>query len=90
MRTWDKSDLGSGCGPLTALAAVRGFNLVGSEATPRFPAAADVVFATALPAAFSRWGSVLDVVILLYPRTLGAFNPSKAEYVVLLNGGWLE
>jgi hypothetical protein len=52
--------------------------------------AADVVLATALPSAFARWGSLLDVVVLLYPRSVGAFDPSTAEYIVLLNAGWLE
>jgi hypothetical protein len=88
--TWDASDLGSGCGPSPHGFTTRGFNLAGGEATPRFDEAADVALATALPAAFSQWGSLLDVVVLLYPRTVGAFDPTKAEYVVLLNAGWLE
>jgi hypothetical protein len=29
-----------------------------------------------------------NTVILLYPRTVGEFDPSTAEYVVLLNAGW--
>jgi hypothetical protein len=52
--------------------------------------AAEVVLATALPAAFARWGGVLDTVVLLYPRSVGVFNPTTAEYIVLLNAGWLE
>ena len=88
--TWDASDLGGGCGPPPHAFTARGFNLAGGETELRFAAAADVVVATALPAAFLQWGSLLDVVVLLYPRTLGVFDPTKAEYVVLLNAGWLE
>jgi hypothetical protein len=50
----------------------------------------NVVLATALPAAFRKWGDLFDVVVLLYPRTLGTFDPAAAEYVVLVNAGWLE
>ncbi len=29
-------------------------------------------------------------VVLRYPRTVGAFDPNSAEWVVLVSGGWLE
>ncbi|MBN2575702.1 MAG: hypothetical protein JXP73_14140 [Deltaproteobacteria bacterium] len=87
--TWDTSDLGPGCGQPAGWSA-RGFDLSGGEAADRMREAADVVLATALPSAFSRWGGLLDVVVLLYPRSVGVFDPATAEYVVLLNAGWLE
>jgi hypothetical protein len=87
--TWDTSDLGSGCAPLPR-PSIRGFNLGSSEAGASFDEAADVVLQTALPAAFWQWGYVFDVVVLLYPRSVGAFVPEKAEYIVLVNAGWLE
>jgi hypothetical protein len=86
---WDTSDLGPGCGQPMGWSA-RGFDLSGGQATDHMMEAADVVLATALPSAFARWGSLLDVVVLLYPRSVGAFDPSTAEYIVLLNAGWLE
>jgi len=87
--TWETSDLGPGCG-LPGGWSSRGFNLASGEAPDRMGDAANVVLGTALPAGFQRWGSVLDVVVLLYPRTLGAFDPTAAEYIVLVNAGWLE
>jgi hypothetical protein len=86
---WETSDLGAGCGQPAGWSA-RGFDLSGGEATEHMRDAADVVLATALPSAFARWGSLLDVVVLLYPRSVGVFDPSTAEYIVLLNAGWLE
>lgn len=35
-------------------------------------------------------GYIFSTVVLLYPRTVGAFDPERAEWVVILNGGWLE
>ena len=52
--------------------------------------AAYAVLDTALPAAFWQWGYVFDIMVLLYPRSVGAFNPTTAEYIVLLNAGYLE
>jgi hypothetical protein len=33
---------------------------------------------------------LFDAVVLLYPRTTGAFDPATAEWIALLQGGWLE
>lgn len=35
-------------------------------------------------------GYVFGATVLRYPRTVGAFDPTTAEWIVLLNGGWLE
>jgi hypothetical protein len=87
--TWSMSDLGSGCAH-RARPLVRGFDLSQEGATARFDEAADVVLGTALPSAFEHWGYIFDVVVLLYPRTVGGFDPATAEYIVLVNAGWLE
>jgi hypothetical protein len=86
---WSTSDLGSRCTPPDSL-PVRGFDLIGGQAPAQTNQAAAVVLATALPSAFTSWGSLFDVVVLLYPRSVGDFDPRTAEYVVLLNAGWLE
>lgn len=40
--------------------------------------------------AMSAGGYVFSTIVLLYPRTVGVFDPDRAEWVVILNGGWLE
>jgi hypothetical protein len=86
---WDETDLGSGCASPTGV-TVRGFDLASGRATESVTAPANVVLATALPSAFAQWGSIFDIVVLSYPRTIGNFDPSTAEYIVLVNAGWLE
>jgi hypothetical protein len=86
---WEVSDLGSGCAS-PASVPVRSFDLTGGQATARMREAADVVLGTALPAAFGQWGYVFDVVVLLYPGSAGTSDSVQAEYIVLLNAGWLE
>jgi hypothetical protein len=87
--TWDTTDLGSGCAPPSGL-PIRGFDLSNGQAAARLDEAAAVVLQTALPAAFNQWGYLFNAAVILYPRTLGAFAADRAEYVVLLNAGWLE
>jgi hypothetical protein len=41
---------------------------------------------TALPAGIAQVGAITDVLVLLYPSNSGA-DPTKTEYVVLLNAG---
>lgn len=88
-KSFNTDELGRGCTPPSP-SPVRGINLAGGEAQPRFDEAAAVVRSTALPAAFSMWGGSFDAVVLVYPRTVGGFVASTAEYIVLLDGGWLE
>jgi hypothetical protein len=45
---------------------------------------------TAVPAAMWQGGYVFETVVLRYPRSVGVFDPNSAEWVVLVNGGWLE
>jgi hypothetical protein len=86
---WDPSDLGSGCAS-PASVPVRSFDLTGGPATARMREAADTVLGTALPSAFGQWGYVFDVVVLLYPGSAATSDSVQAEYIVLVNAGWLE
>jgi hypothetical protein len=86
---WDETDLGSGC-TSPAGVPVRAINLVAESATGSVTAAAAVVLDTALLSGFAQWGSIFDIVVLPYPRSVGAFDPNVAEYIVLVNAGWLE
>lgn len=87
------SELGGGCTPHGATASSRGFDLEqggAALATSDMDWAINMIWQTALPAAFWQGGYVFDAVVLLYPRTTGAFDPAAAEWIVLLSGGWLE
>jgi hypothetical protein len=88
--TWSTSDLGKGCNT-TQPWDTRTFNLTGGLVTDlNMREAAGIVLSTALSTAFQRWGGILGTTVLLYPRGAGGFDPSTAEFIVLLDGGWLE
>lgn len=90
------SELGVGChsstDPTLHPSQIRGYDLRGGGALP----AAEVkkalapIWKTAIPGANFNKGDLFHAVVLLYPPTVGAFNPKVADYVVLINGGWLE
>ncbi|MBI4602098.1 MAG: hypothetical protein HY721_09075 [Planctomycetes bacterium] len=84
--------LGSGCAPLDREIPARGYDLAAGDALPagEVEAALDVVRRTALPEGLATSGYVFDATVLLYPRSVGAFDPTSAEWIVVLNGGWLE
>jgi len=86
---WNTTALGRGCAPVTV--PIRGFDLRSGAplATDQSNAAARVVLESALPPAMTKFGGVFDAIVLLYPRTVGSFDPKRAEYIVLLNGGAL-
>ncbi len=91
--TWRSAgELGSGCGSAGGIRRVRSYSLTGETAAD--PAVVDrvigVVAQTAVPGALWQGGYVFDAVVLLYPRTIGTFYPLTAEWVVVVNGGWLE
>jgi hypothetical protein len=93
-KTWSTSDLGRGCNTPNP-SDPRYFHLTGGEvadaqATTRMQEAARIVLSTALPTAFLQWGSPFGTTVLLYPRTVGSFDPDTAELIVLFDGGWLE
>ncbi len=86
-------ELGHGCDPAGGIPRARGYDLVSGGAPlsdAQINAALEVVLDTAIPGAFWEGGYVFDAVVLSYPRTMGAFNPNTAEWIVMVNGGWLE
>ncbi|MCB9734479.1 MAG: hypothetical protein H6745_17990 [Deltaproteobacteria bacterium] len=86
------SELASGCPASGGLGTTRGFDLVTGGALPAadVKAATDVVLTTAVPSAVWQGGYAFDAVVLRYPRTVGELDPTTAEWVVIVNGGWLE
>lgn len=85
--------LGSDCPAMTRTLIVDEYDL--RSGTPSLPsgdadAAMDVLWQTALPEAMMESGYVNDAAVILYPRTMGGFDPTTAEWIVILNGGWLE
>jgi hypothetical protein len=88
-KAFDSADLGEGCEAPSSV-PVRGINLASGEAQPRFEEAARIVLSTALHAAFRSWAEIFNIVVIAYPRTVGGFEASTAEYIVLVNGHWLE
>ncbi|MBI2898246.1 MAG: hypothetical protein HYY06_32145 [Deltaproteobacteria bacterium] len=89
----DADELGEGCAdPDEDLGPIRGYDLVGGGdlAQEDAQAASEVVRATVVPGAMWQTGYVFATVVLRYPRSVGAFDPSTAEWIVLVNGGWLE
>lgn len=91
--TWrSATEIGAGCDASGGLATLRGWDLRSGEALSEtdINAAASVVAGTAVPAALWRGGYVFSSIVLLYPRTVGAFDPASAEWIVVVNGGWLE
>ena len=86
------AQLGSRCPPSGGIQSALGYDLAVSSPLPAadVEAALAVVRQTALPAAFWQGGYVFNAVVLKYPRTLGPFDPATAEWIVLVNGGWLE
>lgn len=86
------ADLAAGCDPSGGVNSTRGYDLILGQALPQpdVDAVIDVIAQTALPAAMWQGGYVFDAVVLLYPRTVGAFDPDEAEWIAIVNGGWLE
>jgi len=85
-------ELASGCATVGAAPPTVGYDMASGMplgATER-NAAYDVVKQTAVPAAFWGNGYLFDVVVIKYPRTVGTFDPTSAEWIVIVNGGWLE
>jgi hypothetical protein len=88
--TWSTTDLGKGCNT-SKPKDTRTYNLTGGRITDlNVMEAARIVLSTALPPAFQHWGSILGTTVLLYPRAAGGFDPETSEFIVLLEGGWLE
>lgn len=87
--TWRSvAGLGRDCGRHDGAIPVTAHDLVGGAGleTADVEAALDVVRTTALPHALERSGELLDATVLRYPRSVGAFDPGTAEWIVILHG----
>lgn len=86
------SKLGKDCAGSSPSPIARGFRLDSGQALAmnEVTAAVAVVWDTALPVGLWKSGYVFDVMVLLYPPSVGAFDPTSAEWEVLVNSGWLE
>ena len=86
--------LGPDCIPLTngLPPEGRGFDL--NQAQPLTATEVDdaltQAWVTALPDGLLQGGYVFDATVLMYPRSVGALDPTTAEWIVMLNSGWLE
>ncbi len=90
---WRPSEeLGSECDPAGGIPRAHGYDLVsgGELSEAQVEQALEVVLDTAIPGAMWQGGYVFDAVVMSYPRSVGAFNPDTAEWIVMVNGGWLE
>jgi hypothetical protein len=84
--------LGLGCNSQAPKPTSRGFDLGGGQplGAGDVSAAIDVVWSTALPDGLWKNSYVFDAMVLLYPRSVGAVDPTSTEYIVLVDTGWLE
>lgn len=85
-------ELGAGCQPLPREIPIKAYSLAegGPLEDAEVEPALDLVWDTALPEGLATWGYLFNVVVLLYPRSVGAFDPTTAEWIVILGAGWLE
>jgi hypothetical protein len=88
---WKTTDIVDGCGS-ASFQSIHGFDLRDGSALSGTEAvkAVTVVFSSALGYALSHWGIIAEVVVLLYPRTVGDFDPTTAEWVVIVNADAFE
>ena len=86
------SELGVGCTSSSPQKQARGFELeYGLPLTEEQMAPVlDKVWSTALPDGLSKNSYVFDEMVLLFPPTVGGLDPEIAEWIVLINSGWLE
>jgi len=84
--------LGKGCARGAEVEKKIGFNLIqGTQLEDKEVAeVTDAVMNTALPEAFRRNGYLFESVVFLYSPRLSKLDPQAAEWIVILNGGWLE
>ena len=80
-KLWLAGDIGIACGS-SSISSVRGFDMRGGAALPgsEMDMALAVVFDSAFALAMRSWGILSDAMVLLYPRTVGDFDPANAEY----------
>jgi hypothetical protein len=87
---WSTKDLGVGCRPGKKVAAPsQAYDLRSGTKMPAAESQAIAALAqkTVLPGLWETSGGNYEVsMVLLYPRTMGDFNPQTAEYLVFLRG----
>ncbi len=88
----DPSALGDGCGRGGGIPRAHGYDLGARTdlATATVDRVIGAVARTALPAALAQGGTVFDAVVLPYERSSGGAVDEGAEWIVVVNGGWLE
>ncbi len=81
------SAVGPTCSSSAPRPSARGISLetLDELSGPDVDAALDAVWATALPDGVALGASLLDAMVLLYAPQVGMFDPSAAEWVVILN-----
>lgn len=88
----DPSELGDGCAAARGIPRARGYDL-GRGVALEVGVVDRVVGAvarTAVPAALWQGGYVFDAVVFPYWRSSGGAVDTAPEWVVIVNGGWLE
>ena len=85
-------ELGEDCTPYADPVRTTGYDLVSGAtlAMEDADAALDAIRGTAIFEAFWNGGYLFDATVLRYPRSVGAFDPSSAEWIVIVHGGFLE
>ena len=86
---WNTSDIGNGC-PRISDVPIRTLDLSKPQNPTKTPMnlAITKVFATAIPSALAQWGSLLDIMVLLYQTEQGKTMfglDIPLQYVVFLN-----
>jgi len=87
------ASLGVDCARFEGEVPARGYDLAAGTAglqEAEIQAALDVVRETALFEGLQSSGYIFDAVVVLYPRSVGSFDPSTAEWIVVVNGVFLE
>lgn len=82
------SELATGC-PARPMPLTDRF-LPSGELADGSAAALDATWSTALPLGLSRGHGVVGAFVLGYPRTVGAFDPGSAEWIVVIESTALE
>jgi len=87
----DASELGAGCTQAGYFDPWSGYDLTRPEelGEEQAQAAIAAAFSTVIPEAASRYGEDGEVVVLRYPRTIGGFDSTTAEWIVFYNQMYL-
>ena len=86
------AEIGRTCTSTREVPYAVGYDLVGGVSMDEemMQTALDTVKRTVVIDAMAAGGSIFSATVLRYPRTVGVVNPTNSEWIVLLNGGWLD